>query len=117
MTQQARLTVTEANEIGGAIHDLDQLETKSIKEKDDAAKGRALHSFLQDKMVLHSMEFLSAWFTLEQEYKPYLSSQASMLGNVLTIVQRRQQIMEAQAKQPPVATEEQPKNVVQLVTK
>jgi|ERR1035437_3937282 hypothetical protein len=97
MTQQ-RLTLAEANEIGGAIHQLTELNTKSIVEKDDAATKRALTTFIQNKLLLHAEEFLMAWFTLKQEYEPYLSAQASMLGNVMMIIQRRQQIMEAQAK-------------------
>lgn len=136
MTQQQRLTETEANEIGGAIHDLMQLDTKAIMEKDDAAKKRALVSFLQDKLVLHATEFLAAWFTMKHEYEPYLSAQASMLGNVMLIIQRRQQIQEARETAPAKTacecadpakcpcdgpgcecTQAQPGNVVQLVTK
>ena len=97
MTQQ-RLTVAEANEIGGAIHQLTELNTKSIVEKDDAATKRALITFIQNNLLLHSEEFLAAWFTMKQEYEPYLMAQASMLGNVMTIITRRQQIMTAQAE-------------------
>jgi hypothetical protein len=122
MTSQKALTVTEASEIGGAIHDLMQLNTKALVEKDDASRKRALTSFLQDKMVLHSQEFLAAWFTMKQEYEPLLSAQATMLGNVILIIQRRQQIMEARAQQQepePVtaadtAPDATPDNVVQV---
>jgi hypothetical protein len=128
MTQQ-RLTVAEANEIGGAIQQLTQLNTKSIVEKDDAATKRALAAFLQTKLLLRAEEFLAAWFTMKQEYEPYLVAQASMFGNVMTIIQRRQQIMaeqaQAQSKQPagdsvtPEAAPEpahaaEPANVIQL---
>ena len=102
MTQQ-RLTLAEANAIGGAIHQLTELNTKSIVEKDDAATRRALVTFIQNNLLLHSEEFLAAWFTMKQEYEPYLMAQASMLGNVMTIIQRRQQIMEQQAQQPKAA--------------
>src|ERR1035437_10338671 len=122
MTQQ-RLTLAEANEIGGAIHQLTELNTKSIVEKDDAATKRALTTFIQNKLLLHAEEFLIAWFTLKQEYEPYLSAQASMLGNVMLIIQRRQQIMEQQAQQPKAAepgvaaAEAEPANVIQLNAK
>jgi hypothetical protein len=105
MTQQ-RLTIAEANEIGGVLQQLTQLNTKSIVEKDDAATKRALAHFLQTKLLLHAEEFLAAWFTLKQEYEPYLMAQASMLGNVMLVIQRRQQIMEAQAQAKAPATAE-----------
>ena len=104
MTQQ-RLTEKEANEIGGAIHDLDQLDAKMIVEKDDAARAQALSSFLRDKMVLHATEFLAAWFTMKHEYEPYLSAQASMLGNVMLVIQNRQRYQEAQQAQQEAAAE------------
>src|ERR1035437_601851 len=127
MTQQ-RLTLAEANAIGGAIHQLTELNTKSIVEKDDANTKRALITFLQNNLLLHSEEFLAAWFTMKQEYEPYLMAQASMLGNVMTIITRRQQIMEAQTKQPQqpqqpaggTSTEapaQEPANVIQLNAK
>jgi hypothetical protein len=128
MTQQ-RLTVAEANEIGGAIHQLSELEAQKIVEKDCAAQKRALTTFIQTKLLLRAEEFLAAWFTMKQEYEPYLMAQASMFGNVMTIIQRRQQIMaeqaQAQSKQPagdsvtPEAAPEpahaaEPANVIQL---
>jgi hypothetical protein len=90
------LTVDEANKLGGAMHDLAILSGKAIVEKDDAAKKRALLSYLQDSLLLHAEEFLAAWFTMEQEYKPMLQAQATVMGHVLTIIQRRQQIQVAQ---------------------
>ena len=93
------LTVKEANEIGGAIQELSQLAQKAIVEKDDAAKRNALTSFVQDKLLLHAVEFLAAWFTMEQEYKPIIQAQATMFGHVLTIIQRREQIQQAQQQQ------------------
>jgi hypothetical protein len=119
------LTDTEANEIGGAIQELVTLATKTIIEKDDAARKRALTSYLQEKMVLHCREFLSAWFVLEKEYKPFLSAQANVMGNVFQIIQTRARIMQDQednAKQPTADTSPDaapaPANVVQLnVTK
>jgi hypothetical protein len=117
------LTLKEANEIGGTIHELAQLSEKKIFETDDAAKKRAYITFLQDKLLLHANELLAAWFTMEQEYKPLLQSQATTIGHVLTILQRRNDLLQAAQKgpapeAPPVGAssvpEQAPDNVVQL---
>jgi len=114
------LTLKEANEIGGTIHELAQLSEKKIFETDDAAKKRAYVTFLQDKLLLHANELLAAWFTMEQEYKPLLQSQATTIGHVLTILQRRADLLQAAQKGPssPVGAssvpEQAPDNVVQL---
>jgi hypothetical protein len=93
------LTVDEANKLGGAVHDLSVLATKKIFEKDDASRKRALLTYLQDGLLLHAEEFLAAWFTMEQEYKPMLQAQATVMGHVLTIINRRQQIQDAAQQQ------------------
>ena len=117
------LTLKEANEIGGMIQELAQLSEKKIFETDDAAKKRAYITFLQDKLLLHANELLAAWFTMEQEYKPLLQSQATTIGHVLTILQRRNDLLQAAQKGPapeasPVGAssvpEQAPDNVVQL---
>jgi hypothetical protein len=99
MNSTKPLTVTEVNELGGAIQELVALNSKSIIEKDDAARKRALTAFIQEKMTLHCQEFISAWFVLEQEYKPFLAAQATVMGNVFLIIQRRQQIQDAAKQQ------------------
>jgi len=117
------LTQKVANEIGGAMQELAGLSTKSIVEADDAARKRALTSFLSSQLLAHAGELLACWFTIEQEYKPMLQSQATTLSHVLTILERRNAILQAQNKKPagPAPAEEQqqqqPDNVVQLVTK
>jgi hypothetical protein len=121
-TTTAPLTLKEANEIGGTIHELAQLSEKKIFETDDAAKKRAYVTFLQDKLLLHANELLAAWFTMEQEYKPLLQSQATTIGHVLTILQRRNDLLQAAQKPAPAPESEAPAaptpdNVVELVTK
>lgn len=126
MTKETPLTEAEASEIGGAIHDLAELKGKIIHGKDDTTKIQALLNFLGDKLTAHAIEFLSAWFTMKHEYEPFLSSQASVMGNVLLILQRRQQVMDARAaaQQPQQAPapggpeeEKAPGNVVPLFTR
>lgn len=117
------LTVAEATEIGGAINDLVALETKSIVEKDDAAKKRATTAYLQAKLMQYSQEFLAAWFTLEQEYKPFLFSQATVMNNVLAICARRNtppptaEVPKPDPETPTASVDVQPENVVQLNVK
>ena len=112
MKHNTPLNLDEANKLGGAVHELALLAEKQIVEKDDAAKKRALQSYLQDNLMLHCEELLAAWFTMEQEYKPMLQAQATVMGHVLTIIQRRQQIQEAAAQ--PAAV---PDNVVSITAK
>lgn len=97
--KDTQLTLAKANELGGAIADLAILSQKVIKEKDDAAKQRALTSYIGETLMQHCNELLSRWFVVEQEYAPLLASQATFMGNCLTILQRRNAIQEAQAKQ------------------
>jgi hypothetical protein len=126
MNQVQPLTITEANELGGAMHDLAQLNTKSIIEKDDAARKRTLANFISTKMLEHSQELLARWFTVEMEYKPFLRSAAAIFGNVFNILQSQQPHAQEEAKpasttepapEPPQKTEEAPipSNVETLV--
>jgi len=115
MNDTKPLTGAEANEIGGAIQELVTLTTKTIIEKDDAARKRALSGFIQEKLMLHCQELLSAWFVVEREYKPFLSAQASVMGNVFRIIETRNQIAKAQEQpQPEEKGAAAPENVVEL---
>jgi len=108
------LTLTKANELGGAIQELAELSQKSIIQSDDAAKKRVLTSFIQDNLMAHAGELLASWFTLEQEYKPMIQAEATRLGHCLSILQRRDQLLQQAQKSVAPAATEKPDNVVEL---
>jgi len=99
------LTVQLVTALGGAAYDLRVLNSKTIVEKDDDAKRTALRSFVAKTMTEHVDEFVTAWFALENEYRPLLRSVATLLEHSTAILARKQEIIAAQQKaQQPVET-------------
>jgi len=58
------------NELGGALHKIDELNKKSIIETSDAAEKRANEAFVSSTLRANALELLGAWITVEQKYKP-----------------------------------------------
>jgi hypothetical protein len=114
------LTLKEANEIGGAMQQLVEHLAITPTTSNSEQKALVLTAFVKDKLLLHAGELLAAWFTMDQEYKPMIQAQATMMGHCLSILQRREQLQKAQqgplSSGTPLQEEMRPDNVVQLVT-
>ncbi len=95
----APLDIKLANQIGGAIHRLNELAEKKIIEQGDAAEKRGQIAFLQEHLLAHANELLASWFTMEMEYRPLLQSLATVLSHTGDIIERRNQIIQ-RAQQP-----------------
>jgi hypothetical protein len=96
-----RLTQANIDELAGALHRLNELNTKVIKETTDAAEARGLTAFLQANALPHLEEFLACWITIQQEYRPLLQGVTGLLGNAFQLLQRQQ---EARNPQPTAAS-------------
>lgn len=104
------LDMKTANELGGALQRIAELNAKKILEQGAAAERRALEAYLSTALIAHAPELLACWFTIENEYRPLLSVMASIFGHVGQIVSRRDAV--AVNHQQPAAVA--PPNVIQL---
>lgn len=76
-----KLTIVKANEIGGALAELAELNKKSIIETTDAAKRRGLQAYLEREATENLPELLACWFTMQNQYRPLIQGFACLIAN------------------------------------
>lgn len=57
-----------------ALREINRINTKAIKERDDDAKLAMATSFLGSNLMRHAREFLGTWLTVANEYEPLVQA-------------------------------------------
>lgn len=89
-----RLTQKDIDELAGALHRLEELNTKVIKEAADAAEARGTQAFIQTKLCEHAQEFVACWIVVQNEYRPLIQGFTALFRNACMTIDRQQKTCE-----------------------
>jgi hypothetical protein len=102
------LTQAEAEQIGGALHRLQEIGSSVIVSPANEAEQKGTQKYLERIMVEHADEFLASWFGVHTEYEPLIVALAPVISRTIGIINRVRAQQLAQRQQAPVG--EEPKN-------
>lgn len=114
-TERIPLTQQMAIQLSGAISELVENATHSIRTAELDAKKTGLENFLRNNTVQYLDEFLACWFAVHHEYEPLIQGVAALLSRSQGILaQKAQARAQTAAKAQTAAPQSQPDNVVPL---
>lgn len=89
------LTLEIVGKLAGITNRLKQIAQQKVKTAALEEEAQVLLTTLSEAMLRHSAEFISAWFTVAEEYMPLVNSFASLQQRAANFSARRAQALAA----------------------
>ena len=92
------LTIDVARKLAGALARVNELGATAIQTPTIEAEMRGLTEFIANILRDHADEFVSCWFTIQQEYGPLVRAAAVLFRRAADVNNQARQLEQAHAE-------------------